>query len=183
MKSVMNYVAKDNNLTEENDVKELGEIHPSAFTQYLHRNPNQTQLGVIFCNTEWSISPDLSIPCAFSKTVGKKLIFYSIVYNVTELLATMYSTNFQGVQPTDPAASSLKMSLDSAIFSYFTIDKEGTGVLDLELNPEDPDMPKIRNVNKQEYPRSFLRFFIGIDIVTATGALQFFVPYMVKLLN
>jgi hypothetical protein len=181
MKSVMQYVAKDNGLTEENDLKNIGEIQPSSFQQYLHNNTNQTQLGVIFCNTNWTITQDLVIPCTFSQKTSKKLVFYSIVYNVTELLASIYSTNFQGVQPTSPAASSLKMSLDSAIFSYFSIDKEGTGTLDLELDPEDENMPKIRNATKQEYPRSFLRFFIGIDIVTATGALQFFVPYMVIL--
>lgn len=175
----MKYVAKDNNLSMDHDIKYLQEIAPSDFSDYLRNNSNRTELGVLFCNSEWPIADGISIPCQFSRTINKKLIFYSIIYNATEIFSTIYTKNSQGAQPTHPAASSLKVSLDSALFAYFAEDKTGTGNLDLDLDPEDTSLPKIRNLVKQEFPRSFSRFFIGIDIVTASGALQFFVPFMV----
>jgi hypothetical protein len=106
-------------------------------------------------------------------------VFYSIVYNATEIFYSIYAKNDQSPQPTHPIATSLKISMDNAIFAYFSIDTLGKGDQELILDPDDPNAPKMRNLNKQEYPRSFSRFFIGIDVVTMTGALQFFVPYMV----
>lgn len=176
----MNYVAQDNNLTNEKDLKFMGSIQPSNFTDYLNANLNRTQLGVIFCNSEWAISENLTIPCQFERNTAKKLIFYSIVYNASQIFSSFYTLNTQGAQPTDPLAASLKISLDNAIIAYFQQDTLGKGDKEIILNPSDPNTPKIRNVNKSEFPRSFLRFMIGVDLVTSTGALQFFVPYMVR---
>ncbi len=157
----------------------MGEIEPSKFQDHLKNNSNYTQIGVLFCNSEWPIKGDLAIPCQFARNATKKLVFYSIVYNATEIFYQIYGKNDQSPQPTHPIATSLKISLDNAIFAYFSVDKLATGEQELVLDPNDPDAPKMRNLNKQEYPRSFSRFFIGIDVVTMTGALQFFVPYMV----
>jgi len=178
--SVIDYVAKDNNLTRQNDVQYLGEIQPVHFQDHLKNNSNYTQIGVIFCNSEWPVKDDIVIPCQFARNTSKKLVFYSIVYNATEIFYSIYAKNDQSPQPTHPIATSLKISVDNAIFSYFSIDKLGKGDQELVLDPQDPNAPKMRNLDKQEYPRSFSRFFIGIDVVTMTGALQFFVPYMIN---
>jgi len=180
MHSVIDYVAQENNLTRENDINFLGSVQPAAFQNYLRNNSNHTQLGVIFCNSEWPITDSFSLPCQFARNTSKKLVFYSIIYNATELFYSIYATNNQGPQPTHPIATSLKLSMDNAILSYFSVDKKGKGDQNLTLNPYDTNIPKLRNITKQEYPRSFSRFFIGIDMVTTTGALQFFVPYMVN---
>jgi len=178
--SVIDYVAKDNNLTRTNDVQHLGEIQPSKFQDHLKNNSNYTQIGVLFCNGEWPVKDDVVIPCQFARNATKKLVFYSIVYNATEIFYQIYGKNDQGPQPTHPIATSLKISLDNAIFAYFSVDTLATGEQELVLDPNDLNAPKMRNLNKQEYPRSFSRFFIGIDVVTMTGALQFFVPYMIN---
>ena len=158
----------------------MGELQPAAFQTYLRNNSNHTQLGIIFCNSEWPVNDLLSIPCHFARNTSKKLVFYSIIYNATDIFYNIYATNNQGPQPTHPIATSLKLSMDNAILSYFSVDKEGKGDVQLNLNPNDANIPKLRNITKQEYPRSFSRFFIGVDMVTTTGALQFFVPYMVE---
>ncbi len=181
MKSVIDYVALENNLTRDNDIKDMGIVKPAEFQEYLRNHSNHTQLGILFCNTEWPVNEYLAIPCQFSKNVSKTLVFYSIIYNTTELFYNIYATNNQEPQETHPIATSLKLSLDNAILNYFSIDSEGEGNLELSLNPEDPDVPKLRNIKKQQFPRSFSRFFIGVDMVTTTGALQFFVPYMVSI--
>lgn len=44
---------------------------------------NKTLVMIVFCTTEWKIAGDIKIPCNFEKLIGKKLIFYTIVYNKT----------------------------------------------------------------------------------------------------
>jgi len=44
---------------------------------------NKTLVLIVFCTSEWKIAGDIKIPCNFEKLIGKKLIFYTIVYNKT----------------------------------------------------------------------------------------------------
>ena len=96
MDYVMSYVAITNNLDINDDVKFVGEGAPYLFSDYLLAHLNQTQIGVIFCNTEWTIRnyDNVKIPCKFQSQVNNELIFYSIVFNSSLFTDIAYFQDF-----------------------------------------------------------------------------------------
>ena len=173
----MNYVAKDNGLADK-DVKYLGEITQGEFSDYIQQNTNKTQLGVIFCTSEWDIKGIANVPCKFETQTDKKLIMYNIIMNITEYIRPPAGDDFRIAHPKHPFASSLKLSLDTAIISYFNIDQDAKGDRDIDLYANKEENPMIQ-IDTQDFPKTHFRFLIGGDVVTLFGGLQFAVPYMV----
>lgn len=180
--SVMDYVAKTNNLQMDTDVKYIGEKNQKEFSEYLMENINQTQLGVIFCTGAWNLLDYATVPCHFSTETDKKLIMYNIVYNVSEYIRPPHGDDFRISHPKDPEATGLKISLDNAILAYFSIDKEAKGDREIDLFTEDNSLyPKI-TVEAQDFPKTHFRFLIGSDVINVFGCLQFAIPYMLNFL-
>ena len=111
MDYVMNYVAITNNLNIDDDIKFIGEGSPSILSDYLLSHLNQTQIGVIFCNTEWIIYGQISIPCKFQKNFNNKLIFYSIVYNASLFSSIAYFQDFSIGLHRDLVASRVNLTI------------------------------------------------------------------------
>lgn len=174
----MDYVAKANDLDNEKDVSYLGEIHPKEFGNYLNANINKTQVGVIFCTEEWKLENGLSIPCRPEKVTDKKLVFYSIVFNMTSFIASPVGDDFRIGHPKHPIASSLKLWLDNGIIAYFSQDDDATGDEYIALDPEDKTLPKME-ITSQGFPKTHFRFWMGADLVSSLGTLMFFLPFMV----
>jgi hypothetical protein len=78
----MKYVAEQNNMIFNKDVKMLSQGPIDRFYDYLKIYPNTTLYAVVFCTTEWEIGNNMTLPCRYEKT-DKRLIFYSIFFNVT----------------------------------------------------------------------------------------------------
>ena len=176
----MDYVTKTNGFEKDKDVKYVGSTTPRDFTNSLMNKLNYTQLGVIFCTSEWDILGMANIPCQFQTKTDKKLIMYSLVYNITEYIKPPAGDDFRVAHPKHPFAANLKLSLDNAIISYFSIDKEAKGDRNIDLVAEAQNLPKMR-ADYQDFPKTHFRFMIGSDVVTLLGCLQFAIPFMVIL--
>ena len=87
---IISYVAKENNLTMNEDVKLSSISTFSEFSNYLEKNKNKTFYGVIFCYDSLDVNTSslkLIIPCVPEiKKKNKIYRFYTIVYNITLLL-------------------------------------------------------------------------------------------------
>ena len=175
---MMNYVTKVNQLTPGKDVKYLKDITQDSFTQYFNDNLNKTQIGVIFCTSQWVVGDFISIPCKFETQTEKKLILYNIAFNVTEFIRPPIGDDFKVAHPKHPFAASLKLALDNGIISYFNIDKEAKGDKEIDLISNIKSQPRIE-IETQDFPKTHFRFVIGVDVVTLFGCLQFAIPYMV----
>lgn len=169
----MKMVAEINELEFNKDVKLLTTGTPQDFTSYLEQNLNQTQIGVIFCTSKWPISTVYNMPCRFEQLVGQKLIFYSIVYNNTLLWRSPYVSNFKQAHSKDAYAFGLKLSIDNALFNYFSKDRSE---LDVKKDARNLKM----NVTHQDYPKVVSRFYEGYDVAAQYGAFYFFIPYMIS---
>jgi len=168
----MKMVAEINELEFGKDVKLLTSGKPHDFTHYLENNMNLTQIGVIFCTSEWPISDVYNLPCKFEQLVGQKLIFYSIVYNNSLLWKSPFVSSWKAAHSKDAYAFGLKYSIDNALFYYFSKDRS-------ELD-EKTDAKNLKmNITHQDYPKVVSRFYQGYDVASQYGAFYFFIPYMV----
>ena len=165
-------VAEINDLEFGKDVKMLSSGTPLDFTHYLENNLNLTQIGVIFCTSEWPISSFYNLPCKFEQLVGQKLIFYSIVYNNSLLWKSPFVSNWKAAHSKDAYAFGLKYSIDNALFQYFSKDNSE---LDIKSDAKHIKM----NITHQDYPKVVSRFYQGYDVAAQYGAFYFFMPYMV----
>ena len=171
----MNFVSKSNDLIYGEDVVQISSESPQKFTNYLETHMNQTQIGVIFCTSNWPISKIYNVPCHFEQLVNQKLIFYSIVYNNSLLWKSPYIANWKTAYPKDAYAFKLKLDIDNAILSFFT---KTTEIFDDVEIYNDAIKPKM-NVTLQDYPKVVSRFYQGYDVAAQYGAFYFFIPYMV----
>ena len=165
---VLDFVAERNDLNRETDFNYLGEIEPPEFSGYLRNNMNHTKIGILFCTGEWTLQERLKIPCHFETHTDKKLIFYSIIYNTTRAFASNFGKSFQTADAKDPVAASLKMSIDNGIARYFA--KENT---------KKEDSLPLFEIFTQDFPKTYFRFFVGVDMVSRVGPFHYFIPFMV----
>lgn len=172
----MEYVAKTNDLEMDQDIKYLEITHPQNYTDYLLQYPNQTYLGVIFCNTKWPYTDQVSVPCQFETKTSKKMVFYNLVYNTSHFLNSPLGASFKVAFPKDFVATQLKLSLDNGILAYFSKATEEITNKDTNEYSNTPLM----DIEVQDFPKLAFRFWQGSDIVSTMGAFQFFIPYIVK---
>jgi hypothetical protein len=176
----MEFVAKDNQLILGEDVVRVPTTYPTDFNDYLSKHMNKTQIGILFCTEEWRLSPQYNLPCKFEQLVGKKLIFYSIVYNNSLLFKSPYFSTWKASYPKDDIAFALKLSVDNAIISYFSKELDNLNP-DYKFRAEDVLESKLTNIDLQEYPKVMSRFYQGYDVAAQYGAFYYFIPYMVVL--
>jgi len=161
----MNYVAKENDLEFDKDVNYFKISKAQEFRENLLQYPNQTFIGVIFCNTEWRYSDDINIPCKFETKTNQKLVFYNLVYNETHALNSPLGGDYKIVFPKDHTAIQLKLSVDNGILKYFHgSNREDYAKMDIKI---------------QDFPKIAFRFWVGSDLVSTLGAFQFFIPYII----
>jgi hypothetical protein len=103
-------------------VRDVKLVSIGYFYQYLQENENKTQIGVIFCTSEWVLFKNMgvSIPCRFDELKNEnKLIFYTIVFNWTLSFKSPFLQNLQSSWTKDMYAARLKISIDNGIANYF----------------------------------------------------------------
>ena len=79
-------------------------------------------IGVLFCTSEYLLYEDLgiSIPCKFEEVQGRKLIFYTIVYNWTLNFRSPFLSDQTAHWPKDAFALRLKTSIDNGLVDLFS---------------------------------------------------------------
>ena len=80
---IMRNLATGNDLTFNKDVRLLTS-GPSVqpFYDYISNNENMTAFGIVWCTSQWDITPGIAIPCKYAaEDNGKRMIFYSLFYN------------------------------------------------------------------------------------------------------
>ena len=170
MHEVMKNVAIENDLVFNQDVNYFKISKPQDYRDNLIRYPNQTYIGVIFCNTEWKYSEDISIPCRFETKTNKKLVFYNIVYNETHALNSPLGGDYKIAFPKDHMTVQLKLSIDNGILTHF------------KQNNNQLPAPKME-IKIQDFPKIAFRFWVGSDVVSTLGAFQFFIPYIIHFIT
>jgi len=165
MHNVMNYVADCNDLTINQDIKYLGIKNSQDYMQHLVKNPNQTYMGVIFCNDRWELENGGVIPCKFETQTSDKLLFYNIVYNSSHNLNDPMGGDFSAAFPKDKFITKLKLDLDNGILAQF--DKN-----------DGKNSPRME-IKIQDFPKLALRFWSGMDMVAIMGAFLFLIPYLI----
>jgi len=161
---VMNYVASSNDLRMDQDIKYLEIRAARDYMEHLVKNPNQTYMGVIFCNDKWEIEAGIDLPCKFETQTSSKLLFYNIIYNSSHNLNDPLGGDFSATYPKDVLITKLKLDLDNGILAHF-----GRSSLKMEI--------KI-----QDFPKLALRFWSGMDMVAIMGAFLFLIPYLVNVI-
>lgn len=101
------------------------------------------------------------------------------MYNDTFFLSSPLGTDYTYAFQKDPHAMKFKTSLDNGIAAYFSKDETGLGQHYLDLDPKDEELPKI-SLTWQDFPKTFFRFFLGVDVVNYVGAFYFFLPFMIN---
>ncbi|EGR27398.1 hypothetical protein IMG5_196680, partial [Ichthyophthirius multifiliis] len=190
---VLDYVAYVNDLELEKDIRQLTDkniqTNSNQFVNFIHTNPNMTQIGVVFCTSKWSIINDqISIPCQSNQMppYNKKVVMYTIFYNWTLFYRSPYLSGFGKNLQKDWVLLRLKTSIDNAIIDFFSkYDIQvASQILDLENQNNqsilDIDFKeRIENV-AQDFPFAYNRFTTGYDVVTTNGAFYFFIPIMIN---
>lgn len=166
IENVMKKVAENSNLEFNKDVKLLAEGSPSDFSDYIEKNRNMTQIAIIFCTSKWEIAYNnfgTNIPCSFEQIIDKKMIFYSIHYNMTLGFEIPYFFKLNAPYPLNPVAVSLKKLIDESIIQHFTNK-------DFKL--------KARTVS---YPTTENKFLKDYDFISNFGCFFFYIPFAVIL--
>lgn len=188
----INYVARSNNLDRSRDIKFLGQINdPSQFYSHLQLHPNQTNYGVIFCTSQWPIADNtLSLPCTFSKLAGKKMVFYSIIYNWTLTFKSPFLQEFKTPYPKDPDLLRLKTSIDNGLVSFFKQHSIAEASVDISNQTNAEQAAQVANLSEssepkefmkaeyQDYPKVPTRLEQGLDIFSQYGSFYFLLPIM-----
>ena len=116
--NIMKKLAYKNNLEFNKDIKNiLNTKNQTEIIEYTNTHKNQTQIGLIFCTSEWLINfdqYDLRIPCKFEK-LDDKLIYYSIYYNMTLGFESPYFFKLNSTFPINEFVVSTKRAIDEAI--------------------------------------------------------------------
>jgi ABC-type multidrug transport system ATPase subunit len=96
--------------------------------------------------------------------------FYTIVYNFTNLPNGFLDT-FNSPLPSDPKLLRLKMLVDNAYLSYYSIMKNQTIF--------EEDIPKLKNIFSQPFPSPPSRFNSNSKISSAMGSFYLYFPPMI----
>ncbi|KAL4479229.1 hypothetical protein ABPG72_011441 [Tetrahymena utriculariae] len=179
----LDFLALQNDLDRESDIVQLNITAPQDFSNFIKAYPNRTQVGIVFCTSNYLIIGDLSFPCNdVSKKIynpfeqDKRIIFYNIFYNWTLFFRSPYLQGSIGQNiHKDWFLTRLKINLDNGIIDYFS------------KTPEQQQVKLTKNtinqrvqIVQQDYPISPSRFTTGYDVVTSNGAFYFFVPIMIN---
>ena len=104
----MRYVALANKLNFDRDIKFIGSSTKNLLNDYLMKNNNKTQIGVIFCTSEWPITETINFPCHFTDK-SKTINFYSIMYNSTLFLNSPFLSDNLISYPKDPVTTAVNI--------------------------------------------------------------------------
>jgi hypothetical protein len=159
----MKYVAQENSLEYNKDVKLLTIGDSNAYLEYLKKNLNKTKFGVVFCLDSLEYF-NVTIPCTF-EYYNYTFHMYTVLYNVTNSPNGFLSAAALPL-PSYPELTKLKVDLDNAHLKYYA-DKRGLGFT-----------PKI-NLTIQSNPITQSRFFEKSDVTSSIGAFYFFFPPMI----
>lgn len=111
------------------DIIEVSAKTPQEFVSYIKQNPNRTQIGVVFCTSNYTVKNDLEFPCSSFDHIrgyedllkGKRMIFYNILYNWTLFYRSPYlQGGIGGGYPKDWMLTSFKLNIDNGILDYFS---------------------------------------------------------------
>lgn len=160
----MNYVADENNLEFNKDVKLLTVGNSSLFMDYLSNNQNKTKYGIVFCLDSLNFF-NTSIPCNF-EFYNATFHLYTMVYNITSA-PNGFLLGPNSPWPTYPALAKLKTDMDNGYLKYYS-----------DLRGVFP-APKV-NVSLQSFPITQNRFFDKADVVASSGAFYFFFPPIIS---
>jgi len=160
----MKYVADENQLEFNKDVKLLTIGNSSRFTDYLAENQNKTKYGVVFCLDSLNLF-NTSIPCNF-EFFNATFNLYTLVYNISSA-PNGFLAGPNTPWPTYPALAKLKQDMDNGYMNYYS-DLRG-------INPA----PKL-NLTLQSFPIAQNRFFSKADVVASSGAFYFFFPPVIS---
>lgn len=59
----LDFVALQNNLNRTSDIVQLDIEQPQDFSNFIKLYPNRTQVGVVFCTTNYPVYGDIAMPC------------------------------------------------------------------------------------------------------------------------
>jgi len=145
----------------------------SQINKYLLSNPNSTQIVLLFCTSFYVLNiPTANGTVNFTINCTKfnfppviqlgNILHYQIISNSSLYSGGLFSSSAPSY-PKDILSLSLKVLVDNALLSFYAVDKS---------NP--PQM----TVSYQDYPHAPNRFFQGYDVISAQGALYFFIAPM-----
>ena len=165
--NIMSYVAKENNLTMNEDVILSSISTFTEFSNYLDNNKNKTFYGVIFCYDKLDVNTSslkLIIPCVSEiKKENELNRFYTIVYNIT-LSPNDFLNPLQN-RAKDKYLMKLQMDIDNG----FLI--EMNKIFKIYKNN-----PKL-NVSYTDFPITENRFIENASVVNNLGGPYFlFIP-------
>lgn len=159
----MEILARKNNLEFGTDVRHLLTTRdPYEIVKYTEQHRNHTEVGIIFCTDTWNIrfnNYTLEIPCTLEKMTDKKLVFYSVYYNMTHGLEAPYFFKINATFPTNLYAIRAKRAIDEALAIKFSDQS------DFEFNVRMRSYPSPENKLLKEY-----------DFISAYGSFFLYVP-------
>ena len=159
----MRILAKKNELEFDRDVRNLVNTNdPREIVNYTNSHRNETMVGVIFCTDSWNISFNnytLDIPCKFEKLHNKKLIYYSIYYNMTLGLEAPYFFKLNATFPTNDFVLKAKAAVDEALAIQFGEEDDFNFDIDVK-----------------SYPSPENNFYKDYDFFSSFGSFFFYLP-------
>ena len=158
---LLNQIAEESNLELGKDIRVYSENNYKEFFTQLNNHTQKTQIGVVFCTKELELpqNPYLeSLPCEAQGVQGQ---VYSIVYNFTK---SPFVSDRNAPDPLDKTVIALKVAVDNALLAYHSHRK---GI----------EKPVIE-VEVQRFPTVSNRIIEGVDVVSSSGPLYFFIPPM-----
>lgn len=159
----MAILARRNGLGFGTDVRHLVTTRdPYDIVKYTNAHRNQTEVGIIFCTDSWDIKFNnytLEIPCTLEKLTDKKLIFYSVYYNMTHGIEAPYFFKINATFPTNYHALRAKRAIDEALVLQFSNQTE------FEFN-----------VTMRPYPSPGNKVFMEFDFISSLGSFFLYMP-------
>lgn len=151
---VMRQLCANNNFEMDTDVKFFG--NKENISGVL--KSKEVTLSIVFCNKQIQ-NLLYSVPCQFERIKGKKIIFYTVVYDSNITFVNPVTKGLEVNQSIDYNSIKMKRMVDEAIINYFK-DKN------FELK-----------VRTKSYPSVFSLFAQKANFLSLIGGVLFFLPY------
>ena len=161
----MSTLARNNDLNFGSDVKMLLQGDPADVLRYTDSHKNETQIAIVFCTKTWSVGfgkNSIQIPCHFEKLEDKKMVFYSIYYNMTLGFQTPYFVKLSAPYPTNKLVVSVKRAIDEALVEVLT------------------KQPFTLDLRMQSFPTTENKFLKSYDFMSAFGSFFCYLPTAVS---
>ena len=160
----MRTLAKRSRLEFGRDVKHLVTTKdPHDVVRYTELHRNQTEVGIIFCTSTWSIrfnNYTLDIPCRLEKLSDTKLVFYSVHYNMTLGIEPPYFFKSNATFPTNMHAVRAKRAVDEALAVQFSGDNE----VSFDFRMRSYPTPENKYIKEYDFVSSFGSFFLYVPL-------------------